>query len=101
MSSASESPGADNKFGRWRRSVEEILTAKWHGTADVASVAATVVGMFDAGASDAEVALFLRSHELQDDREALLSVESRIALVQELHRSGASTLSTRPPDEEL
>lgn len=94
------SADSDNKYVRWRRAVEELLTAKWQRSADVASVAATVVGMFDAGASEEEVAFFLRSHELQDEEEALLTVESRIALARELHRCGALPLSTRPPDEE-
>jgi hypothetical protein len=94
----SRRPEAKNKFVRWRRSVEELLIAKWQPNADVENVAATVVGMFDAGASDAEVAFFLRSQE-QDEGEALLSVESSIALAQELRGSAALPLSTRSDEE--
>ena len=89
-----QTPEAVNRFARWRRSVVEILTAKWQHDVDVESVAATVVGMFDAGASDEEVAYFLRSQEVQGESHALLTFESRLALAQELHKSAALPTST-------
>jgi hypothetical protein len=97
---SSESPAAANKYGRWRRSVRDLLLARWLPSADVESVAATVVGMFDSGATDAEVAAFLRSQELWDDEEPSLTDEERLELVRELHRSAGSNIATRPFDEE-
>ena len=55
---------------------------------DIESVAATVVGMFDAGATNAEVAAFIRSEERHGDHQAL-SDEERLALVRELHEAAA------------
>ena len=55
---------------------------------DIESVAATVVGMFDAGATNAAVAAFIRSEERHGDHQAL-SDEERLALVRELHEAAA------------
>jgi hypothetical protein len=99
--SASRSPAAANKYGRWRAAVVELLSAEWHSSANVESVAATVVGMFDAGANDAEVADFLHSQELLYDKEASLTDAARMALVQALHKSAGAETSIRPSNEEL
>jgi hypothetical protein len=80
---------AANKYDDWRRVVKDLLNARWQSSADIESVAATVVGMFDAGASDVEVAAFLRSQE-QSAAESSLPDEAHLALVQELHKSAGS-----------
>ena len=85
-SGTSRSPDAANKYGRWRRAVRDLLIAQWGRSADIESVAATVVGMFDAGAKDVEVAAFLYSQE-QPSTESPLTDEARLALVRELHES--------------
>ena len=56
---------------------------------DIENVGATVVGMFDAGATDAEVAAFIRSREGEGNR-PVLTDEERLALARELHRAAAS-----------
>lgn len=84
--SASRTPAAANKYGEWRRTVKELLIVHWQSAADLDSVAATIVGMFDAGATDAEVADFLHSQELSAGGEVSLTDEARRALVRELHR---------------
>ena len=90
-----------NKYGRWRDSVQEQLAAQWQRSPiDVESVAATIVGMFDAGASDAEVAAFLRTQELAQGNGAWLTDDDRKKLVRDLHSSAGSTISTRPSNEE-
>lgn len=85
--SASPGPASANKYGEWRRAVKELLIAQWQNSANIESVAATVVGMFDAGAGDAEVAAFLHSQEQSSEGQSLLSDEARLALVRELHKS--------------
>lgn len=85
----SSAPDADtNKYTLWRRHVKELLASRWQrGSADVASIAGTVVGMFDAGAREEEVAAYLASNELSETDESWLSDSARMALVRELHRS--------------
>jgi hypothetical protein len=95
----SRSPAAANKYGRWRRSVQELLIARWQNSDDVEAVAGTVVGMFDAGATDAEVAAFLHSQESGETAESLTD-EARMALVRELHGSAGSPSSVQSSDEE-
>jgi hypothetical protein len=92
-----------NKYGRWRSTVQKLLTLHWQqpSSIEVEGVAATVVGMFDAGASDREVAAFLRSQELLERQEALLTDEARMTLVQQLHRSAGAESSEGAPAEEL
>jgi hypothetical protein len=84
-------PASANKYGQWRRAVKDLLLERWHTSADVESVAATVVGMFDAGAGDAEEAAFLYSQEHSYDEESSLTDEARLALVRELHKSAGSS----------
>jgi hypothetical protein len=81
--------------------VQALLTAEWHCSADAETVAATVVGMFDAGAKDTEVAEFLRSQELLHDEKASLTDTARLTLVQKLHKSAGSPALARPSNEEL
>ena len=87
---ASSSSGAGNKYDHWRRAVKDLLRARWQDSADIESVAATVVGMFDAGARDVEVAAFLYSQEQSSAARPSLTDEARLALVQELHQSAGS-----------
>jgi len=68
--------------------VQELLMDGWLSTADVENVASTVVGMFDSGATDAEVAAFLHSQELLHDEREPLTDEARMTLVRELAASG-------------
>lgn len=98
--SASRNPAASNQYDRWRDRVKELLVTGWQSSDDVEGVAATVVGMFDAGATDAEVAAFLRSLERLDETGSLTD-EARMTLVRELHRSARATESIRPSNEEL
>ena len=98
--SSPESPATANKYGRWRTSVEELLRSRWQNSSlDLSGVAATVVGMFDSGATDAEVAAFLRSQELLDSDEAWVTDDARMALARELHKSAGSDVATRPDEE--
>ena|SRR5688572_11569524 len=87
--SASGTNSAANKYGRWRSSVRELLLAEWDNATDVDSIAATVVGMFDAGAPDVEVAAFLHSQELLRHLDSPLTDEARMTLVRKIHRSAA------------
>ena len=98
--SASANPAATNQYDRWRSRVQELLVIGWQSSEDVEGIAATVVGMFDAGATDAEVATFLRSQE-QVGEPGSLTEEARMTLVRELHRSAASAAPIRPLSEEL
>lgn len=83
------SPAPANKYAQWRRAVKELLVAQWQDSADVDSIAATVVGMFDAGAKDTEVAAFLHSQEQSSEGQASLTDAARLALVRELQRAGS------------
>ena len=98
---AAQSSAKGNRYGRWRESVKDLLLARWHSADDVSEVAATVVGMFDAGARDVEVAAYLHSQELLFDKPVLLTDEARMALVGDLHRSAGTRDSERPSNDEL
>lgn len=87
--SAASGTNPANKYSRWRSTVRELLIAEWDNAADVDSVAATVVGMFDAGAPDAEVAAFLHSQELLRHVDSPLTDEARMSLVRKIHQSAA------------
>jgi len=77
-----------NKYALWRARVEELLSAHWdRALLDVQEVAATVVGMFDAGARDAEVAAFLRERERSESGAPWLTDDARLELVDQLHRA--------------
>lgn len=89
QSAPSGTNSAANKYSRWRSTVRELLIAEWDNDADVDSVAATVVGMFDAGAPDAEVAAFLHSQELLRHPDSPLTDEARMTLVRKIHESAA------------
>lgn len=56
---------------------------------DIENVAATVVGMFDAGATNAEVAAFIRSEEGHGQR-PVLTDEERLTLVRDLNQASAT-----------
>ena len=85
----SRAPVSANKYGRWRESVVQLLGARLGSQLlDIENTAATVVGMFDAGATNAEVAAFIRSEESHGHSEVLTD-EERLALAQELHDAAA------------
>jgi len=77
-----------NKYALWRARVEELLSARWdRALLDMQEVAATVVGMFDAGATEAEVARLLRDMERSESGAPWLTDDDRLELVRELHRA--------------
>lgn len=77
-----------NKYALWRARVQELLSTHWdRGLLDVREVAATVVGMFDAGALDAEVAAFLRDRERSESGAPWLADDARLELVHQLHQA--------------
>lgn len=80
-----------NKYGRWRARVEELLLSRWaSGLVNVQELAATIVGMFDAGASESEVAAFLSDQERTQEGAPRLTDDERRGLVRELHMSAGS-----------
>jgi hypothetical protein len=94
-------PASVNKYAAWRTLVQELLASRWQqGPVDVKAIAGTVVGMFDAGAKDAEVAAFLTSHEVSQADEPWLTDSARMTLVRDLHES-ARSISAKPSKEEL
>lgn len=85
---AARSPATANKYVRWRAAVEELLASRWTRTPrDVQELAATVVGMFDAGARDTEVAGFLADEERMQEGAPWLTDAARLEFVRELHTS--------------
>ena len=77
---------SSNKYGVWRSRVEELLTARWdRARLDTREIAATIVGMFDAGADAEEVAAFLRDRERSESGAPWLTAEARLDLVHDLH----------------
>src|SRR5688500_8783528 len=83
---------------QWRDTVAVLLSAAWDSagtwerSADKRSyvdLAAAVVGMFDAGARDAEAADFLREQEVAAAGAPWHSDEARLTLAAELHRAAA------------
>ena len=90
-----------NKYSRWRARVEELLASRWaRAPMNLQEVAATIVGMFDAGARDSEVVDFLRDQERVQEGAPWLTDDERLGLVSELHRS-AGSLHWTTPNEEL
>jgi len=77
-----------NKYGVWRSRVEQLLTARWdRARLDMREIAATIVGMFDAGAAAEEVAAYLRDRERSKSGTPWLTPEARLELVHELHEA--------------
>jgi hypothetical protein len=75
-----------NKYALWRAGVEELLSTQWdRARLDVREVAATIVGMFDAGARESEVAAFLRERERSESGAPWLTDDARLELVHQLH----------------
>jgi|SRR5881628_3161851 len=96
------SPVAGNKYARWRAAVEELLVSRWmRAPRDVQELAATVVGMFDAGARDTEVAAFLSDEERTQAGAPWLTDAARLELVRELHTCVELQRLMRPSSEEL
>jgi len=89
-----------NKYGRWRARAEELLESRWaRAPMNLQEVAATIVGMFDAGARDSEVAAYLRDQEEAEEGAPWLTDDERLGLVSELHRSAGSLHSTQSNEE--
>jgi len=87
-----------NKYALWRARVEELLSTHWdRGLLDVREVAATVVGMFDAGADNLEVAAFLRDRERSESGAPWLADDARLELVHQLHTAAGP----RQPSESV
>ena len=85
-----QDPVSTNKYSRWREAVVQLLGARLGSQLlDIENVAATVVGMFDAGATNAEVAAFIRSEE-GHGHPPVLTDEERLALVRDLHQAAAT-----------
>jgi hypothetical protein len=81
--------------------VEELLASRWvRAPMEVRDLAATIVGMFDAGARDSEVAAFLSDQERTQEGGPWLTDDARLELVRDLHMSGGSVHST-PSNGEL
>ena len=74
---------------RARILLAESLPSDDQRVPDVAGLAKTIVGMFDAGARDEEVIAFLREAETRHFGEARLSASSRQVLARTLHRAAA------------
>lgn len=89
-----------NKYTLWRDRAEELLREGWErGGLDVREVAATVVGMFDAGADASEVAAFLRDRERSESGAPWLTDGARLELVQQLHAAARPRQSTQAVDD--
>lgn len=89
-----------NKYGRWRARVDELLLSSWVRTpTNVQELAATIVGMFDAGARESEVAAFLSDQEIAQAGAPWLADEARRKLVSELHMSAGSLHETQSNEE--
>ena len=90
-----------NKYGRWRARVEELLVSRWvRAPMNVQELAATIVGMFDAGARESEVAAFLSDQETAQNGAPRLTDDARRALVGDLLMSGGSLHSTQSNEEQ-
>ena len=89
-----------NKYGRWRTRVEELLVSRWvRAETDVRELAATIVGMFDAGARESEVAAFLSDQERMQEGAPWLTDDARRELVSELHMSAEWPHATQSNEE--
>lgn len=89
-----------NKYALWRVRVEELLRAGWdRARLDVREVAATVVGMFDAGADASEVAAFLRDRERSESGAPWLTDDARLELVHQLRTAAGPPQSKQADDE--
>jgi hypothetical protein len=89
-----------NKYALWRARVEDLLRTSWdRARLDVREVAATVVGMFDAGADDSEVAAFLRDRERLESGAPWLTDDARLELVRQLHMVTTPLQSRQSADD--
>ena len=89
---------AEQQLERWRAEVkrlllEDLVLSRRDGPrakgVDYVAAAATIVGMFDAGARDSEVVTFLRHLETETSGQASLAEDARRELVTRLHRAAA------------
>jgi hypothetical protein len=94
-------PAPPNKYARWRAAVEELLVSRWmRAPRDVRELAATVVGMFDAGARDTEVAAFLSDEERALAGAPWLTDAARLELARALQASAPPPRPADSPNEE-
>ena len=90
-----------NKYALWRSRVHELLSTHWdRGLLDVQEIAATVVGMFDAGADDREVAAFLCDRERSETGAPWLADDARLELVHQLHQAAGLPQSRQPVQDD-
>ena len=92
MGRSDQSSARTDRLAAWQTRVAGLLAAAAGGRAvltEYAGLAATVVGMFDAGARDAEVATFLRRAAADTPGLDALSDASVSKLAAELHRAAA------------
>ena len=86
------SDGRAERLAAWQRRVEAILRAAYPRApeAEATALGATVVGMFDAGARDAEVAAFLGAAQCHANTPwPPLASPELAALAARLHRAAA------------
>ena len=92
MGRSDQSSARADRLAAWHTRVAGLLAEAAGGRAaltEYAGFAATVVGMFDAGARDAEVATFLRRAVADMPGFDALSDASLSRLAAELHRAAA------------
>jgi hypothetical protein len=96
-----ESAVTVNKYARWRARVEELLRGQWdRARLDLREIAATVVGMFDAGADSSEVAAFLRDRERLESGAPWLTDDARLELVDQLQSSAGQLEPRQSADDD-
>jgi hypothetical protein len=79
------------RLEEWRSAVAAMLRAEWPALgAEVVDLAATIVGMFDAGARDREVGTFLAHRTAQPPLSRPLSDLAARKLAGNLHRLARS-----------
>jgi hypothetical protein len=92
MGRSDQSSARVDRLAAWQTRVATLVAAAAGGRvapAEYAGLAATVVGMFDAGARDAEVTTFLRRVAADIPGLDALSDTSLSKLAAELHRAAA------------
>ena len=81
--------------------MEELLRGQWdRARLDLREIAATVVGMFDAGADSSEVAAFLRDRERLESGAPWLTDAARLELVDQLQRAAGQLEPRQSADDD-
>jgi hypothetical protein len=79
----------ETRLEQWRMAVAATLRERWPAATDLDVTAATIIGMFDAGARDREVADFLVL-DVAHRSVASVSANELLDLASHLHRLAAS-----------